>query len=51
MRQGEICDTKLGVYLADLATTDLYPGSRVEFTFYWTKAGHWEDKNYSVEVT
>jgi glucoamylase len=43
-------DTKLGVWVADLDTRDLPPGSRVDFTFYWPGADHWEHEDFSVTV-
>jgi glucoamylase len=43
-------DTHLGLFVTDLPTDQLASGTKVEFTFYWSSAGHWEDKNYSVVV-
>jgi glucoamylase len=41
-------DTGLGVYVADLPTTELLPGSRVDFTFYWPEAARWEGSDFRV---
>ena len=43
-------DTGIGVYIVDLPTTDLPVGSRVVFTFYWTKVEKWEGKDYEVII-
>lgn len=40
----------LGVHWADLPTADLAPGSAVVFTFFWSEAGHWEGRDFRVEV-
>jgi glucoamylase len=39
----------LGCFWADLPTSQLPTGARVEFTFLWQEK--WEGKNYSVEIT
>jgi len=41
-------DTGLGVHVADLPTTELLPGSRVDFTFYWPEAARWEGSDFRV---
>jgi glucoamylase len=41
-------DTGIGVYVADLPTTELLPGSRVDFTFYWPGAARWEGSDFHV---
>ena len=43
-------DTTLGVHVADLATTDLPTGGRIDFTFYWTDADRWEGVDFVVFV-
>ncbi len=40
----------LGNHLADLSTDQLKPGAKISFTFYWPQAGHWEGKNFEIEV-
>jgi glucoamylase len=43
-------DTSLGVYVADLPTSELAAGTRVVFTFYWAEAARWEGTDYVVVV-
>jgi glucoamylase len=49
-RDCESIDSTLSIHYADLPTTDLKPGTKIEFTFNWVQAGHWEDKNYEMQV-
>ena len=39
------------IQVADLPTQGLPAGTKVDFTFYWPEAGHWEGKNYMVQIT
>lgn len=39
-----------GAYAADLDTTDLRPGSRVRFTFYWPEARRWEGEDFEARI-
>jgi glucoamylase len=43
-------DTSLGVYVVDLPTATLMPGTHVTFTFYWPKANRWEGVDFDVLV-
>jgi len=43
-------DTTIGVWVADLATKLLPPGSEVRFTFFWPDADRWEGTSFSVCV-
>jgi glucoamylase len=43
-------DTGLGVYLADIATTELPAGTEIKFTFYWPDQDRWEGSDYSMQV-
>ena len=45
----ETIDTKLGIHLADI---DLRKSGseKIQFTFFWKKANHWEDKNYQLPI-
>jgi glucoamylase len=44
-------DTGLGVWLADIPGTErLVPGDAIDFTFWWTEAGHWEGRDLRVVV-
>ena len=42
--------TRLGVWAADLPTTELPVGATVLFTLYWPVEDRWEGRDYSVEV-
>ncbi len=46
----ETYDTGLGMYVANLPSNKLTPGSLVVFTFFWTEAQRWEGTNFSVVV-
>jgi glucoamylase len=44
-------DTGLGIWLADVpASHRLAAGGAVDFTFWWPEAGHWEGRDFRVEV-
>jgi len=43
-------DTTLGVHVADLALSQLPPGTRVELTLHWEGEKGWEGQNFSVDV-
>jgi glucoamylase len=43
-------DTKLGVHIADLPTSEMQTAAPVEFTFRWEPGGNWEGTNYMVRV-
>ena len=42
-------DWQLG-HVACLPTRALKPGDSVQFTFYWPDAGHWEGRDFSIDV-
>ena len=50
VRDLEAVDTGLGVYVADLDTQALPPGTEVDFTFYWPRADRWEGTDFHVRV-
>jgi glucoamylase len=50
IRDTETVDTRLGVYVADLATAGLGAGSSVDLTFYWPGVGRWESVDFRVVV-
>jgi len=50
VQDAESHDTGLGIYLADLVTNALPEGKQIKFTFYWPEAGHWEGKNFIIDV-
>jgi hypothetical protein len=39
-----------GVYIADLATESLPPGTRVQFTFYWPGVNRWEGEDFDLRI-
>lgn len=43
-------DTGIGVHVADLAVQGLTGGQRVDFTFQCTDSGHWEGRDFRVDV-
>lgn len=38
------------VHVADLATEDLPPGTRVQFTFYWPAVNRWEGQDFELRI-
>jgi|GEM_PF-1513434 len=50
---GERCraeDAGLGIYVADLPTQSLPPGTDVRFSLHWTEGGRWEGTDYTVAI-
>jgi glucoamylase len=43
-------DTGLGVFYADLPTTELNHETEIQFTFYWHDSENWENKNYTLTI-
>lgn len=43
-------DTGLGLHLADLPTEASLVGARLDFTFYWPLANHWEGSDFAITV-
>jgi len=43
-------NTGLGVYIADLTTSELDAGHSIVFTFYWPDSNRWEGTDFSVTV-
>ncbi|MGD8869308.1 MAG: glucan 1,4-alpha-glucosidase [Gemmatimonadales bacterium] len=43
-------ETGLGVYVADLPTSQLPAGAEIVFTFYWLDENRWEGTDYTVVV-
>ncbi len=39
-----------GRHTADLATEELPPGTRVQFTFYWPEVKRWEGEDFALTV-
>jgi glucoamylase len=43
--------TNVGIYFAEIPTTNAPALGPVSFTFYWVAAGNWEGVNYRVNLT
>jgi len=43
-------DTTLGLHMADLATSNLYSGQRIVFTFYWLDTCRWDERIFQIRV-
>ncbi|MCB9419929.1 MAG: glucan 1,4-alpha-glucosidase [Ardenticatenaceae bacterium] len=43
-------DTGLGLYVADLPTTEHEIGAEILFTFHWLDNGRWQNENFAVQV-
>ena len=43
-------DTGIGLFVADLPTSELEPGRSIVFTFFWQGAQHWEGTDFSVTI-
>ncbi len=39
-----------GVHIADLPTSELPAGTRVQFTFFWPDANRWEGEDFDLRV-
>jgi glucoamylase len=43
-------DAGLKTHQVDLATDAFPEGKEINFTFYWSDAGHWEGKDFTVRI-
>jgi len=43
-------DTGTGIFVADLAASQLVPGRSIVFTFFWPQGQRWEGTNFSVTI-
>ncbi len=43
-------DIGLGIYFLDVNTKKLSSGNKIIFTFFWTEANKWENKNFTVYI-
>ncbi len=50
VREVQTWDTQIGLHVVDLPSETLKAGSRVVFTFHWTAAGKWEERDFAVEI-
>ena len=48
--ESETKDSGLGVFYTDLPTENLKENDEIIFTFYWTDAEKWENKNFYVQI-
>jgi glucoamylase len=48
--EAEAIDTGVGLFVTDLPTHALPPGTMIAFTFYWPQENKWEGRNFIVEV-
>jgi glucoamylase len=50
VRDTETTPNVFGIHAADLPADGLPAGATVDFTFFWSEAGHWENTNFSVRI-
>ena len=50
VRDTEATPSGLGMWYVDLPADVLSQPGAIDFTFYWTEAGHWEGENFRIEV-
>ena len=43
-------DTRAGIFIADLPTSQLQPGRSIVFTMYWPQGQKWEGMDFSVTI-
>jgi glucoamylase len=46
----ELFDDGLGIYSHEFAAGELHGGEVLEFTFYWTADGRWEDRDFTIAI-
>jgi glucoamylase len=49
VKQKDAIDGGFGIHYIDVPV-DAFDGESVVFTFYWTDAQHWENKNYEIKI-
>jgi len=49
VQQKDAIDGGFGIHYIDVPV-DAFDGESVVFTFYWTDAQHWENKNYEIKI-
>lgn len=40
----------IGLHVVDVPTSELPPGARLDFTFYWPRANRWEGRDFAITV-
>jgi glucoamylase len=48
-KETETHDTKLGIHVADMDLKKA-DSEEIQFTFFWKKANHWENKNFKIPI-
>jgi len=43
-------DTGIGIHLVDIPTSSLKTDEQIQFTFFWSEANRWEEKDFIVKV-
>ena len=43
-------DTGLGIHLADIPSSKLKTGTKIQFTFYWPDSKNWENEDFLIEI-
>jgi len=49
-KEVETLDSGLGVYFADLETSNLENEQKISYTFFWTDTENWENMNYTLSI-
>jgi hypothetical protein len=42
-------DTRLGIHVADIELKEVET-DKIYFTFFWKKANHWENQNFTIPI-
>jgi glucoamylase len=50
VRDTGTAENLFGLHVADLPAEALAAGAAIDFTFFWTEAGHWENVDFSVRI-
>lgn len=50
VNDAEVKNSGLGVFYNDLPTENLAENDEIVFTFYWTDAEKWENKDFYVKI-
>ncbi|MEJ2441206.1 MAG: glycosyl hydrolase, partial [Gammaproteobacteria bacterium] len=50
IRNVPTCDSGIGLHIAEIDTTKMHPGTKLEFTYRRNGDGAWAGQNYMVEI-
>jgi glucoamylase len=50
VRDTGTAENPFGLHVADLPVETLAAGAAIDFTFFWTEVGHWENVDFSVRI-